>query len=347
MVACSSTIEANTPRFSRRLVSLAKKPSTALSHEDEVGVKWKVQRWMPFEPGVDLGVLVRGVVVEHDVDQLAGGHVALDPVEEADEFLVAVALHALPDHGAVEHVERGEQGGGAVALVVMGHGRQPALLHRQPRLGPIQRLDLGLLVDREHDGMRRRVDVQPDDGAQLLGKARVVGELEALHPMRLQPVRAPDPLHRAGADADQPSPWPRRSSAWSRPADRRSWSASSTRAVTSAPKGGMREGRVLSRSSPSTPAVMNRSCQRQTATLLTPACRMIRAVPWPLAVNSTIRARQTCFCGLLRSATTASRRARSAVLSSTMIPLRMRRAYSTGSPPASQIGLVCQILSTR
>ena len=98
MAACSSTIEANTPRFSRRLVSLAKKPSTAFSQEEEVGVKWKVQRWMAVQPGFDLRVLVRGVVVEHDVDQLAGGHVALDPIEEADELLVAVALHALPDH---------------------------------------------------------------------------------------------------------------------------------------------------------------------------------------------------------------------------------------------------------
>ena len=38
MAACSSTIERNTPRLSRRLVSLAKKPSTALSQEHEVGV---------------------------------------------------------------------------------------------------------------------------------------------------------------------------------------------------------------------------------------------------------------------------------------------------------------------
>ena len=32
------------PYLSLRRVSLAKKPSTALSHEHEVGVKWKVQR---------------------------------------------------------------------------------------------------------------------------------------------------------------------------------------------------------------------------------------------------------------------------------------------------------------
>ena len=37
-------MEQNTPRLSRLLVRVAKKFSTALSQEQEVGVKWKVQR---------------------------------------------------------------------------------------------------------------------------------------------------------------------------------------------------------------------------------------------------------------------------------------------------------------
>jgi hypothetical protein len=36
--------ERKTPRLRRRLVSLAKKPSTALSQDAEVGVKWNAQR---------------------------------------------------------------------------------------------------------------------------------------------------------------------------------------------------------------------------------------------------------------------------------------------------------------
>src|ERR1700704_2798104 len=44
MAACKSTTDMKTPRFNRRFVSLAKKPSTALSQEAEVGVKGKVQR---------------------------------------------------------------------------------------------------------------------------------------------------------------------------------------------------------------------------------------------------------------------------------------------------------------
>ena len=39
-------------------------------------------------------MLVGGVVVEDDVDRLVGGNLALDSVEKADEFDVAVALHA-------------------------------------------------------------------------------------------------------------------------------------------------------------------------------------------------------------------------------------------------------------
>jgi hypothetical protein len=37
-----------------------------------------------------------------------------------------------------------------------------------------------------------------------------------------------------------------------------------TRAATSGPSGGMREGRALSSRRPSMPSFMNRSCQRQT-----------------------------------------------------------------------------------
>lgn len=40
---------------------------------------------MAAEPGTHLGVLVSGVVVEGDVDGLAGWHLGIDGVEEAGE----------------------------------------------------------------------------------------------------------------------------------------------------------------------------------------------------------------------------------------------------------------------
>ena len=116
-----------------------------------------------------------------------------------------------------------------------------------------------------------------------------------------------------------------------------------TRSIVACDKGGTRGGRVLSRSSPATPSRMNRSCQRQTHGLDLPVRRTISPVPRPSAVARTILARQTCFCGLLRSATTASRRARSAALTSTLIPSRIPGRWGRGWPT----GILRQTRSTR
>ena len=58
-----------------------------------------------------------GVVVEDGVDGLASRDLALDGVQEADELLMPVALHAAADDLAFQHVEGGEQGGRAMSLV--------------------------------------------------------------------------------------------------------------------------------------------------------------------------------------------------------------------------------------
>ncbi len=63
------------------------------------------------EPGAHLGVLVGRVVVTDRMDHLARRHLRLDGVEEADELLMAMALHVAADDGAVQHVERRKQRG--------------------------------------------------------------------------------------------------------------------------------------------------------------------------------------------------------------------------------------------
>ena len=71
------------------------------------------------------------------------------------------------------------------------------------------------------------------------------------------------------------------------------------------------------------PSCAKRSCQRQTAVLDTPTSRMIAWVPRPSTLSSTMRARQTSFCGVFRSATRASSRRRSETGSVKEIPLRI------------------------
>ena len=85
-----------------------------------------------------------------------------------------------------------------------------------------------------------------------------------------------------------------------------------TRSATNGSSFGIREGGVLSRRSPSTPSAANRSCQRQTQVLDLPVSRMIAFVPTPSALSKTICARQTCFCGALRSLITERSRSMSA-----------------------------------
>jgi hypothetical protein len=71
------------------LVSTAKKPSTAFSQEALVEGDARVAS----EPGDHLGMFVGGIVVEDDVDGLLRRNRFLDAVEEADELLMAMALH--------------------------------------------------------------------------------------------------------------------------------------------------------------------------------------------------------------------------------------------------------------
>src|SRR5438067_9211086 len=136
------------------------------------------------------------------MDAFAGRDLALDRVEEADELLMAVALHVAADHGAVEHVERGEQGGGAVALIVVGHGAGAPLLQRQSGLGAIERLDLALLVERKDDRVSGRIDIEPDHVAQLLDELGIARQLELPDAVRLKTVGAPDALDRTDTDPD-------------------------------------------------------------------------------------------------------------------------------------------------
>jgi hypothetical protein len=157
---------------------------------------------MPCEPGTNLGMLMGRIIVEDDVNDLSGRNLGFDGIEEPDELLMRVALHATADHLAFEHVESGEQRGGAMTLVVMGHGAQTALLHRQARLGAVERLDLALLIEGQDNGVGGRIDIKAHHIAQFLDELGIVGELELTHPVRLQPMRAPDALNRTDADAD-------------------------------------------------------------------------------------------------------------------------------------------------
>ena len=199
--------------------------------------------------------------------------------------------------------------------------------------------------------MRRRIDVKPDNIEQFSSKSGVVGQLELAELMRLETMLAPDTLRLRQIRCTDRTLMPM----WRAMATEVQCVvspgavvcvAATTRASTSAPSGGMRAGRVLSRSRPATPSARNRSCHRQTEVLLVPVRRVSSIVPQPSAVSSTICARQTCFCGLFRSVTIATRRWRSVSETSIAVRLRIRQTRTRNYPAESLIGCKRQIIST-
>ena len=117
-----------------------------------------------------------------------------DLAHERDELDGPAPIEAATDDVAGEDIQGGEQVRSAVANVVMR-----ALLglpegDRQQRGRPLQSLDLGLLVERQHHRTGRRVQVQTHDVGHLRREVPVARHLERPLPMRL-PTTLP-PQHR-------------------------------------------------------------------------------------------------------------------------------------------------------
>ena len=70
-------------------------------------------------------------------------------------------------------------------------------------------------------------------------------------------------------------------------------------------------------------------------------------VPAPAAVRSTMRARQRCFCGVLRSAMIASRRRRSSAVMARETPVRIPLTRTRPEKRESSSGRFCSSQSTR
>ena len=201
---------------------------------------------------LDLRVFVSGVVVDDEMEIELFRNVAVDGAQEAQEFLMTMARHAFTDDLAGGDVERRKQWSSSRAACT-GHRAGAALLQQQSRLRAIERLDLTLLVDRKHQRLVRRIEVEPDNVLNLFTKPRVIGELEAARQVRLQPVRRArlNALHARMAEAD------RRGHFAQRPvrAPRRLFVERHVddASTVAASRGGLRPGRVASRSSPAMP----------------------------------------------------------------------------------------------
>lgn len=147
---------------------------------------------MPLEPGFHAGMFMRAIIIHDQMEVEFGRSFAIDFLKESDEFLVPMAGHAVTDHLAVKHAQGGKQGGRSMADIIMGHCSTAASLQGQTGLGSVKGLDLAFLVHAQNQGLVRRIEVEPDDIAQLLHKAFVPAEFKGSDQMGLQVVSLPD-----------------------------------------------------------------------------------------------------------------------------------------------------------
>ena len=108
---------------------------------------------------------------------------------------MAVALLTQPGHVPGRDIQGGEQGRGAVTDVVVGALLGVTGLHRQRLLGPVQSLDLTLLVHAQHDRVVRGCQVETDHVGHLGLQFGIGGELERLRAPRPDPVLLPHLRH--------------------------------------------------------------------------------------------------------------------------------------------------------
>ena len=92
----------------------------------------QVETGMGFEPALYRRGLMGGIVIHDQMEVEIGRGLMIDQLEKTQELSMPMARHASPDNSAVQHVQRCKQGGGAVSLVVMGHGAGAPLFMGNP-----------------------------------------------------------------------------------------------------------------------------------------------------------------------------------------------------------------------
>src|SRR5579872_1348315 len=128
------------------------------------------------------------------MDRQSAGRAALDPLQKAEKFLMAMTWHTVAQHLTAQHVQGCEQGRSSMAGVIMRLPLGDPRTQGQNRLGTIQGLDLALLIHAQHQSFLWRIQVQADDVVQLVKEPGIGAQLEALYAMRLQTMCLPDAI---------------------------------------------------------------------------------------------------------------------------------------------------------
>ena len=127
------------------------------------------------EPILHLLLFVSGIIVRDAVDVHPPGRALVNRSQEFEKLLMPMPRHALANHDTFQNIESGEQCGRAITFIIMRHGSGAALLHRQARLGTIERLNLAFLINAKYQRVLRWVHIKTHDIVEFRYEIRVVG----------------------------------------------------------------------------------------------------------------------------------------------------------------------------
>ena len=112
------------------------------------------------QPGFQVGMLMRRLIIDDEVDRQPWRDFLVDGFQKIKELVMAVFGYTRFDNSSRGNLQCSEQRGRSIALVIVCHGIPTPLLHRHLRFN-----------------------------------SWVSGELERLPPVWLQTARRPNPLH--------------------------------------------------------------------------------------------------------------------------------------------------------
>ena len=101
---------------------------------------------MSFQLPFDLRSLVRGVIVQNQVDLQIGRNLRIYGLEELDPFLVPVPLRAMGQYFSLQIIQGRKQRQGSMPIVVMGARGNVSLAQGKSWLATFQGLTLALFV---------------------------------------------------------------------------------------------------------------------------------------------------------------------------------------------------------
>ena len=172
---------------------------------------------------------------------------------------------------------------------------------------------MAFFIDRKHQGLVGRIEVEPDHILHLGDEVRIARDLEGFDQMRLESVRRPDLWTPPYGRCQPPPPW-LRTLQWVAFGGFSLSVMCTTCLIFSGVRGLTREraGGVLQQPVHPLGHVAAAPAANGEHALAHRRRNRLRRQPSP--ANSTIRALQTTFCGVFRSRTSRSSRSQSAVL---------------------------------